>query len=66
MTATNKLSKKMKIGIVVSAAWFLIILLICLANAGRSFDMEELAILLGWGIILISIGWSIWWIKQED
>jgi len=69
----DKLNKKMKIGIVVSVAWLLIVLIITLANPsgysfsdGESLSMEDLAIFLGYGIILIGIGWSIWWIKQED
>lgn len=53
------ISKKQRIGIILSGAWLLVVLLVCKAGLER-VD----AIYLIYGVLPVMVGWGVWWILK--
>ena len=61
----NPLSKKARVGVVVSIVWLIVLFMIALNESRGCYDEEFLAIFLIGGILPI-IGWGIRWVIQAD
>jgi hypothetical protein len=61
----STLSKKEKIGILVSAVWIIIIFVASINNSNGRIDEDFFTVFLIFGVLPLLIGWGIRWIKQS-
>jgi hypothetical protein len=63
------MTKKVRIGIVISAIWLLVLTIYRIAEVppglrGIDFDLYDLQQILSLGVLPLAIVWSIWWIRK--
>ncbi len=58
------ISMKQRIGILLSAVWLLVVLMLTAMEAGSRLAFEELIPFIGFGVLPVVVGWGVWWVLR--